>query len=57
MYHIHQMMLSDESKSFIVTLPKTDLSSEMNDVVREPSLDSHFTDSTKPKIVLRYEAI
>ena len=27
---------------------KTDLSSEMNDVVREPSLDSHFTDSTKP---------
>ena len=36
------------SKSFIDTLPKTDLSSEMNDVVREPSLDSHFTDSTKP---------
>src|SRR6056300_1309001 len=36
------------SNSFILTLPKTDLSSEMNDVVREPSFDSHFTDSTKP---------
>jgi len=30
------------------TFKAVDKGVEMNDVVREPSLDSHFTDSTKP---------
>ena len=51
------MMHLMNPQTLSVTLPKY-LSSEINDVVREPLEDSHFTDSTKPlKIVIGYEMI